>query len=101
MTVSPLDAEDTRVRCYWLMSRSDDLEGDDAPYMEFQQLILDQDEPVIVAQNPPNIPLGPGEELSVRTDKVSIEYRRWLTEIASAPDAASLAAVLQLDPVLS
>jgi phenylpropionate dioxygenase-like ring-hydroxylating dioxygenase large terminal subunit len=99
MTACPLDAEDTRVRCYWLVARSDDLDGDDGPYLDFQQLVLDQDEPVIVAQDPPNIPFEPGAEMSVRTDKVSIEYRRWLVEIAALatdahPDEA--AAVLRL-----
>lgn len=39
--------------------------------------------------------LDPGAELSVRTDKVSIEYRRWLRELATAalagPEAYSAA----------
>jgi len=95
MTASPIDADDTAVRCYWTMSRSDDREGDDGPYMEFQQLILDQDEPVIIAQDPPNIPLHPGGEISVRTDRVSIELRRWLTEIAATSTPEELERVLQ------
>jgi len=94
MTAAPLDADDTEVRCYWHMARSDDLDADDGPYLEFQELILDEDHPVIVAQDPPNIPFDPGAELSVRTDRVSIEYRRWLGEIAAADDPAALAAVL-------
>jgi phenylpropionate dioxygenase-like ring-hydroxylating dioxygenase large terminal subunit len=94
MAAAPLDADDTEVRCYWLMARSDDRDSDDGPYLEFQQLILDEDEPVIVAQAPRNIPFEPGAELSVRTDKVSIEYRRWLAEIASAETPDQLGAVL-------
>jgi len=94
MTVAPLDADDTEVRCYWTMSRTDDLDGDDGPYLEFQELILEQDRPLIFAQQPRNIPLEPGAELSVRTDKVSIEYRRWLTQIIGADDPDALAAVL-------
>ena len=39
--------------------------------------------------------LDPGAELSVRTDRVSIEYRRWLRELATAalagPDAYAAA----------
>ena len=31
--------------------------------------------------------LDPGFELSVRTDRVSIEYRRWLRELADAAAA--------------
>lgn len=98
MTASPLDAADTEVRCYWLMARSDDVHGDDGAYMEFQQLVLDEDEPVIVAQHPRNIPFEPGAELSVRTDKVSIEYRRWLAEIAATDGAAAMARSLAREP---
>ena len=79
------------------MSRSDDRDGDDGPYMAFQQLILDQDEPVIVAQHPPNIPFQPGGEISVRTDRVSIELRRWLTEIAATSTPEELELVLRTD----
>jgi len=95
MTASPLDADDTTVRCYWMMSRSDDRDGDDQTYLAFQQLILDQDEPLIVAQDPPNIPLRPGAEISVRTDRVSIELRRWLVEIAAASTPDELDRVLR------
>jgi phenylpropionate dioxygenase-like ring-hydroxylating dioxygenase large terminal subunit len=95
MTASPLDAENTSVRCYWMMSRSDDRDSDDGPYMEFQQLILDEDEPVIIAQDPPNIPFHIGGEISVRTDRVSIELRRWLTEIAASSTPEELELVLR------
>jgi phenylpropionate dioxygenase-like ring-hydroxylating dioxygenase large terminal subunit len=84
MTASPV-AEGT-CRAFWFVSRDDDLDGDDAQYLAFQQVILDQDEPVVCNQNPPEIPLDPGSELSVRTDRVSIEYRRWLRELADAAD---------------
>jgi len=79
----------------WMMSRSDDRESDDGPYMDFQQLILDEDEPVIVAQDPPNIPFHIGGEISVRTDRVSIELRRWLTEIAATSTPEELELVLR------
>ncbi|HUI49253.1 MAG TPA: hypothetical protein VL119_11185, partial [Acidimicrobiia bacterium] len=65
-------------------ARDDDREGDDAPYIAFQQIILDQDEPVVCNQEPAELVLEPGFELSVRTDRVSIEYRRWLRELVDA-----------------
>jgi len=99
MTAAPLDAEDAEVRCYWSMARSDNVDADDGPYMEFQQLVLDEDEPVIVAQHPANIPFEPGAELSVRTDKVSIEYRRWLAELAATSSPAEMAASLARQPL--
>jgi phenylpropionate dioxygenase-like ring-hydroxylating dioxygenase large terminal subunit len=82
MTASPLDEQ--TCRAFWFVSRDDDLDGDDAPYIAFQQIILDQDEPVVCNQDPPELVLEPGFELSVRTDRVSIEYRRWLRELVDA-----------------
>jgi vanillate O-demethylase monooxygenase subunit len=50
-----------------------------------------EDEPVVSNHVPAALPLDHGVELSVRTDRVSIEYRRWLRELALAalagPDA--------------
>jgi len=89
MTASPLDMG--RCRSFWTVSRDDDLDGDDAPHLAFQALVLAEDEPVVCNQDPPELPLQIGVELSVRTDRVSIEYRRWLTQLAAAvadgPDA--------------
>ena len=82
MTASPLD--ERSCRSFWFISRDDDLDGDDAPHLAFQQRVLDEDEPVVCNQDPPEMVLEPGFELSVRTDRVSIEYRRWLCELAEA-----------------
>jgi phenylpropionate dioxygenase-like ring-hydroxylating dioxygenase large terminal subunit len=82
MTASPIDEKSCRA--FWFVSRDDDVDGDDAPYLAFQQIILDEDEPVVCNQNPPEMLLEPGFELSVRTDRVSIEYRRWLRELVGA-----------------
>ena len=83
MTASPLDAG--RCRTFWSVARDDDHDGDDAEYLAFQDLVLRQDEPVVCNQDPPEFPLEP-LEVSVRTDRVSIEYRRWLRELAAAAD---------------
>ena len=109
MTASPID--DRTCRAFWFVSRDDDLEGPDlegpdlegpdlegpdlenldTEYLAFQQVVLDEDEPVVCGQDPPELILDPGFEISVRTDRVSIEYRRWLREIvdatAESPDA--------------
>jgi phenylpropionate dioxygenase-like ring-hydroxylating dioxygenase large terminal subunit len=89
MTASPLD--ERSCRAFWFIARDDDLDGDDAPHLAFQQRVLDEDEPVVCNQDPPEMVLDPAFELSVRTDRVSIEYRRWLRELADAaragPDA--------------
>jgi phenylpropionate dioxygenase-like ring-hydroxylating dioxygenase large terminal subunit len=82
MTASPVD--DATCRTFWYVCRTDDLAGDDRDHLAFQDVVLAEDAPVVCNQVPPELPLEPSAELSVRTDKVSIEYRRWLRELATA-----------------
>jgi vanillate O-demethylase monooxygenase subunit len=95
MTASPVDARTSRT--FWTIARDDDLDGDDDAHMAFQELVLREDEPVVCSQDPPELPLD-ASEVSVRTDRVSIEYRRWLRELAVAATAddpaTAIAAVL-------
>lgn len=90
MTASPIDSG--HCRSFWLVARDDDRAGDlkvqDRAHLDFQRIVLAEDEPVVCNQNPPEILLDPGAELSVRTDKVSIEYRRWLKDLAEAQGSA-------------
>lgn len=106
MTASPVEIDSAR--SFWMMSRSDDLEPSaDEAHLEFQRLVLEEDEPVVCNQVPPLIDLSVGGELSVKTDRVSIEYRRWLVELLSAVgddgevDVTQLRAVLDLATVES
>jgi vanillate O-demethylase monooxygenase subunit len=98
MTASPVD--DRTCRSYWYIGRTDDLTGDDRDHLAFQDQILAEDEPVVCSQVPPEILLDPTEELSVRTDRISIEYRRWLRELAAAAldGPGAYAAALGLPP---
>lgn len=93
MTASPVD--DATCRTFWVVARTDDLDGDDAEHLAFQDLVLAEDEPVVTNQVPAAIPLEGGVEVSVATDRVSIAYRRWLRELAKAaldgPDAYAAA----------
>jgi phenylpropionate dioxygenase-like ring-hydroxylating dioxygenase large terminal subunit len=99
MTASPID--DEHCRTFWFTCRTDDLEGDDQPHLDFQALVLDEDLPVIAAQHPPGIPwTGDDAEVSVATDAVSIAYRRFIREAAAATSPDALAEVLVLGRVL-
>jgi vanillate O-demethylase monooxygenase subunit len=82
MTASPLD--DSTCRSFWFVCRNDDLDSDDAAHLGFQAVVLAEDEPVVCNQVPAALPLDENVELSVRTDRVSIEYRRWLRDLADA-----------------
>ena len=46
----------------------------------FMQVIFMQDKPILENQLPKKLPLGPRTETPIRSDKVSIVYRRWLNE---------------------
>ncbi len=81
MTASPLDAASCRT--FWYLGRNDPEAEPDAELMEFQDLILAQDAPVVCNQDP-LFPLAPAAELSVKADRVSLEYRRWLVELVGA-----------------
>ena len=94
LTASPLD-QDT-CRTFWLVSRDDRHDDDDTPFMDFQDLVLAEDEPLVTNQDPPAFPMDPTFELSVRTDRVSIEYRRWLRELLAALQDGGPTAVTQV-----
>lgn len=99
MTASPVD--EGTCRTFWFVARTDDLADEDPgrdadqQHLDFQHLVLAEDEPVVTNQVPAALPLEPGVEVSVATDRVSIAYRRWLRELARAaldgPDAYAAA----------
>jgi hypothetical protein len=82
MTASPIDPE--ACRTFWTVARNDGHDEPDEPHLEFQALVLAEDEPVVCNQVPPELPLDPGAELHVRADRVSVEYRRWLIDLVRA-----------------
>ena len=47
----------------------------------FQKLVLQEDQPIIESQFPREISL---DEVSLGTDKVSNQYRKWLRELSIA-----------------
>ena len=47
----------------------------------FQQTIFAQDKPILENQNPKLLPLDPRAETPVRSDRLAITYRRWLSDL--------------------
>ncbi|HEX6393652.1 MAG TPA: Rieske 2Fe-2S domain-containing protein [Acidimicrobiales bacterium] len=82
MTASPLDPGVCRT--FWSVARNDSLDQPDEDFLEFQHKVLAEDEPVVCNQVPAEIPLDAAAELHAKADRVSLEYRRWLREIAEA-----------------
>jgi phenylpropionate dioxygenase-like ring-hydroxylating dioxygenase large terminal subunit len=67
------------IRASLFMAILDD-EHTDFELRQFQQIIFGQDKPVLENQRPRRLPLNPGAELTVRADRSSVAYRRWLCE---------------------
>jgi methylxanthine N1-demethylase len=86
---SPLGAKETR-NFTW-NARNYDLDPSrDREFVEFQQTILEQDRVVVESQRPEELPIDLSEELHIKSvDRVSIDYRRWLGEIAEAELSAA------------
>ncbi len=74
----PMDEVNTRA--HMLLSMLDD-ENDDRLLKRFQLLIFGQDKPILENQRPKRLPLGSRIETPVRSDKTSITYRRWLSDM--------------------
>jgi len=76
-TSCPID--DSSCRNFMIIARADNGDADDDHVM-FQKRVLMEDQPVIESQFPYDICT---EEISVVTDKVSIQYRKWQRELAA------------------
>ena len=84
MHASPMGPKATR--SFSFIARNYALDRDDQDFVDFEQLILDQDQPVVESQRPEELPFDLSAELHIRgVDQVSLEYRRWLVEIAGGP----------------
>ena len=69
-----------RVLFHTFMSVIDDTSSD-AQIRAFQTLVSAQDKPILENQTPRLLPLDPGTETSVRADRASVAYRRWLADL--------------------
>ena len=83
MASSPLGRNEVRSFCF--CARNYDLDHSaDQKYVDFQNLILEQDRVVVESQRPEELPIDLTAELHIKgVDRVSIEYRRWLSELAT------------------
>jgi vanillate O-demethylase monooxygenase subunit len=83
IAASPLSAKETRT--FTWNARSYRMEPEaDAELAGFQELILDQDQPITESQRPEQLPIDLSAELHIAgPDQASIEYRRILGRIAA------------------
>ncbi len=83
MASSPISQKKTRTFCF--CARNYDLDSDkDQEFIEFQNMILEQDRVVVESQRPEELPIDLSEELHIKgVDRVSVEYRKWLKALVS------------------
>lgn len=81
MACCPVNEKRTRTFTY--LVRNYDFDVDDQKYLDYHNLVLSQDVPVVESQRPEELPVDLSAELHIRgVDQVSMEYRKWLIEIA-------------------
>jgi vanillate O-demethylase monooxygenase subunit len=70
-------------RCFTRIGRNYETSpASDAKFLEFNELIVGQDRPVVESQRPEQLPVDLSGELHIRgADRVSVEYRKWLIEL--------------------
>jgi vanillate O-demethylase monooxygenase subunit len=85
--VQPRSNGESTGYCY--QSRNFDLDADPQQFADFQELLAEQDRPIVESQTPKEIPLGATDELHLGFDRVAVVYRRQLrrllTEVTSSP----------------
>jgi vanillate O-demethylase monooxygenase subunit len=101
MSASPVEAGITR--SFWWQARDFGMEAEhDEFFLDFERQVLEEDLPIIESQRPVAIPLfgleRRGEVSLLPGDQISVEYRKWLTELCQEADRASRHAAQQMSP---
>lgn len=64
----------------WIVLAMPNFEQSERELREFQDSIFLQDKPIVENQMPRRLPLAPGAEVSIRSDRMSLAYRAYLRE---------------------
>lgn len=75
--VQPLDEASSQV---WIVLAMTNFEQSEQELRDFQDRIFLQDKPILENQLPRRLPLAVNREISIAADKLSVFYRRYLTQ---------------------
>jgi phenylpropionate dioxygenase-like ring-hydroxylating dioxygenase large terminal subunit len=80
-SASPVGAK--RTRCFTFMARNYEKEPEnDEKFLQFNELVVGQDRPIVESQRPEELPVDLAAELHIKgVDRISLEYRKWLIEL--------------------
>ncbi len=79
LTLTPLAPDDCLVWLHVAINFGDDLTDDEI--IARQDTVFAQDKWIVESQRPHEIPLDLSAELHIRADKLSVAYRRWLSDL--------------------
>jgi phenylpropionate dioxygenase-like ring-hydroxylating dioxygenase large terminal subunit len=79
LTAQPVDEVNCVIRLGVAINFSPELT--EADVLRRQDKVFAQDRAIVETQHPERIPLSLKEELHVRSDRLAVEYRRWLKEL--------------------
>ena len=79
LTAQPLDEVNCIIRLGVAINYGPDLTEEDV--LRRQDAVFAQDRAIVETQHPERIPLDLKEELHVRSDRLAVEYRRWLKDL--------------------
>jgi len=77
--VTPVDCEFSEMRMILALNYGHGIP--DAELIAFQDHVANQDRAIVESQRPELLPLDLQSELHLRSDRLAIAYRRWLTQI--------------------
>ena len=79
LTAQPVDEVNCIIRLCLAINYGAELTEEDI--LRRQDAVFAQDRAIVETQHPERIPLDLQEELHVRSDRLAVEYRRWLKEL--------------------
>jgi phenylpropionate dioxygenase-like ring-hydroxylating dioxygenase large terminal subunit len=79
LTAQPVDEVNCIIRLGIAINFGPDLT--EADILRRQDVVFAQDRDIVETQRPERIPIDLREELHVRSDRLAVEYRRWLKEL--------------------
>ncbi len=77
--IQPLEEAKSRV---WIILALNIFEKTEQELREFQDAIFLQDQPIVESQSPKCLPIWKDEELSIRSDRMSVAYRKYLKNLS-------------------
>ncbi len=76
-----LPVNEQKSKAYMVMERNYAVEEDENVFIQFQDLLIEQDKVIVESQKPELLPLDLQAELHLKSDRVSIAYRKLLKEV--------------------